>query len=624
MCGIIGEIDLKGRPVESTRTEAGLARLLHRGPDYHTTSNLGTACFGHARLSILDISENSHQPMFDPSGRYCLVFNGEIYNYKELAKQVEAADITLKTSSDTEVLLHLLILQGKDALRLCNGFFAFCFYDKVARTALLARDRLGIKPLYYHQKDGRLQFASELKALLSYDIPKTLSGKALNLYFQLNYIPAPLSIIQGVKKLQPGTCIEVFNDNVTITPFYRIASTANSEISYLEAQAELRAKLQRSVQLRMISDVPLGSFLSGGIDSSVIATLAASGTKKLKTFSIGYADNPYFDETQYAELVAKKIGSDHTTFKLSNARILEQLPQVLSGMDEPFADSSAIAVNVLSELTRGHVTVALSGDGADEIFSGYNKHAAEWLIRNDKVKTALATGGRSVWRAMPHSRNSKWGNLFRKLDRFAQGAKLSAADRYWEWACFLQAQEAEALLHPDYHADYSAIKQDYTQDILGKADLTDVLEADCRLVLPNDMLTKVDKMSMAHALEVRTPFLDHDLVDFAFTLPGDYKINKTSRKRVLQDAFRDQLPPELYNRPKHGFEVPLRSWMTNELRAKIEGRYLNPDRVSEKRILSREATLNLSSRLFSTNPGNSGMTVWAIMVLDHWLEDLQT
>lgn len=317
MCGIVGEIDFKGRAVESDRTTIALTRLRHRGPDNQETAQFASACFGHARLSILDVSAAANQPMADATGRYLLVFNGEIYNYKTIAKTVFGDRMNLKTTSDTEVLLQLLIQKGKGALEHLNGFFAFCFYDTHTGDTLIARDRMGIKPLYYHEKDGRLQFSSELKSLLAYDISRDLCGKALNLYFQLNYIPAPLSVIKGVRKLLPGHYIELKSGALSIAEYYSIPWNGNyPEKSYSQACDELRDQLQRAVDLRMVSDVPLGSFLSGGIDSSIIATIASSRTDKLKTFSIGYSDEPFFDETQYAKLVAEQIGSDHTVFKL--------------------------------------------------------------------------------------------------------------------------------------------------------------------------------------------------------------------------------------------------------------------------------------------------------------------
>lgn len=625
MCGIIGHIALDGGLPDISGTEEGVAKLRHRGPDNRAVFNKGPFSLGHARLAVLDVSAASHQPFEDASGRYVLTFNGEIYNYRELRSELETQGVHFRTSSDTEVLLHLLIEHGSDALHKLNGFFAFCFCDTQERYTLIARDRLGIKPLYYHKNPTDLQFCSELKPLLTYDIPKELDPTGLNLYFQLNYIPAPLTAIKGVKKLKPGHLLEIRDGNVKEIPYYEIPWNGTyDDINYDDAQEQLRELLISSVRSRMVSDVALGCFLSGGIDSSIISSVAAQQTDRLQTFSIGYADNPFFDETSYAELVARNLKTSHTTFKVSTAEILGQLPAVLDHLDEPFADSSAIAVHLLSERTKKKVTVALSGDGADELFSGYNKHAAEWVVRNKKLQSLIARTGKPLWSIMPASRDSKVSNIFRKMHRFAEGASLSPPHRYWRWASILSVENAQRMLHPSLRLSTEDVMESYTNRIVGGNDLNDMLFADCSLILPNDMLAKVDKMSMAHGLEVRTPFLDHQVVEFAFSIPSSFKIDGSGRKRILRDTFREVLPAELYQRPKKGFEVPLLSWMTGELADQIVERYLSIDHGPLQRILSEEATVKLRSRLFSSDPGDSHATVWAIMVLDHWLDDIMT
>lgn len=382
--------------------------------------------------------------------------------------------------------------------------------------------------------------------------------------------------------------------------------------------------MEASVQRRLISDVPLGAFLSGGIDSSVVAALASKYTSHLKTFSIGFRDEPMFDETRYANLVAKKIKSDHTVFQLTNDDLFQNLFNVLDYIDEPFADSSALPLYILSMQTRKHVTVALSGDGADELFGGYNKHAAEVRIRsNDGVAKALKVLSPFL-KLLPQSRNSKSSNFTRQLNRFTDGMKLSAKERYWRWAGFEEEQTVEKMLLADFsmktkfREEYLRRKEDSLRFIREDGDVNDVLYTDMKLVLPGDMLTKVDSMSMANSLEVRTPFLDYEVVNFAFSLPLSSKIDSNGRKKIVRDAFRNILPPELYTRNKQGFEVPLLKWFRNELKSLITDDLLSEKLIREQNIFRYEAIDQLKKKLFSNSPGESVDQVWALIVFQYW------
>ena len=622
MCGICGFYTRNNsNPVPASAIERATQALNLRGPDNQNVTPFKQGAFGHARLSIIDTSNAANQPFESANGRFLMVFNGEIYNYKTLRKTLEQQGVQFKTQSDTEVLIELYAREGLAALQKLNGFFAFAVYDKETDELFVCRDRMGIKPLLFHWNEEAFYFASEMKALVEFPIERKLNQTALYSYLQLNYTPAPLTMLENVFKLRPGYYLHLKEGKLIEEQYYKVPYNQEqyTNLSYEQAQKQLIEKLHQSVEARMVADVPLGSFLSGGIDSSVIATIASSYTDKLNTFSIGYSDEPYFDETKYAALVAKKLKTEHTVFSLSNQDLFEHLTDVLDYMDEPFADSSALAVHLLSKRTKEQVTVALSGDGADEIFSGYNKHAAEYRARSGGLANAAVKAGAPLWKRLPQSRNSKFGNLARQLDRFAHGVKLSAADRYWEWAVIRKQKEAEAyLVDAPNLQDFAAHRAEWLSPMQAGTDFNNVLYTDTHLVLANDMLTKVDLMSMSRSLEVRTPFLDHGVVEFAFQLPPDYKIDGQFRKKILQDAFRDQLPAELYDRPKHGFEVPLLKWFQRELRDLIDQDLLGDRFIQEQGIFRLETIQKLKAQLFSNSPGDATATVWAVLVFQHW------
>jgi asparagine synthase (glutamine-hydrolysing) len=381
--------------------------------------------------------------------------------------------------------------------------------------------------------------------------------------------------------------------------------------------------LEAAVQRRLVADVPLGSFLSGGIDSSVVATLAARHKPDLHTFSIGFRDEKFFDETDYARLVAKKINTHHVVFSLTRQDLYAHLHDALNYLDEPFADSSALAVYMLSRETRKHATVALSGDGADELLGGYNKHAAFYRTLHGGWKEKTVAALAPLWNRLPQSRNGFLGNRARQLARFANGANLPLPDRYWTWASFANETEVLRLLSSEVRlkidrAQYASRKNDLLRPLSSGQDMNHVLLTDLNLVLPNDMLTKVDWMSMANSLEVRVPFLDVELVNFVCGLPADYKINPHLRKRILQDAYREVLPPELYNRPKKGFEVPLLRWFRTEMKSTIVDDLLGKKRVEAQGLFHYPEIEKLKRQLFSSNPGDVHARIWALVVFQHW------
>ncbi len=633
MCGIAGVVAFneKGKKFFSG-IDSAIQCLGKRGPDANGTFSHHHVLLAHTRLSIIDTSSDAAQPMTDASGRYTIIFNGEFFNFKEHKAFVLQHGFQLKSESDTEILLYLYIIEKEKCLDRINGFFSFAIYDKEEEILFLARDRFGVKPLLIYKDDDKLLFASEMKALIALGIPKELDEVSLYNFLKLNYIPGPDSIFRNVQKLEPGHFLKVDSRQSTVDsrPYYRIPFPTSeyisktSVLSYEAQQKKLLDLMDASVQRRLISDVPLGAFLSGGIDSSVVVALASRHTQHLKTFSIGFRDEPMFDETHYANLVAKKFNTDHTVFSLTTDDLLTHLFEVLDYVDEPFADSSALPVYILSNHTRKKVTVALSGDGADELFGGYNKHAAEVRVRtNDPLANAMKLL-HPLWKNLPQSRNSKMSNRFRQFNRFAEGMKLSAKERYWHWAGFENESEIQKMLVADFslnskrQEEYTVRKADFLKFIYEAGDLNDVLYTDMQHVLPDNMLTKVDLMSMANSLEVRTPFLDYEVVNFAFSLPLSSKIDKTGRKKIVRDAFRNVLPEELYTRNKQGFEVPLLRWFRRELKSLITEDLLAEKLIREQNIFKYEAIDQLKKKLFSNNPGETVDQVWALIVFQRW------
>ncbi|OJV29145.1 MAG: asparagine synthase (glutamine-hydrolyzing) [Bacteroidetes bacterium 37-13] len=619
MCGIAGYVLKQGAENYSTELEKALLQLAKRGPDAQNTFYSGTVGLGHVRLSIIDTSQAANQPMSDKSGRYTIIFNGEIFNFKEL-KQQYLSHIQFATTSDTEVLLYLFIEKGKDCLPLLNGFFAFAVYDNLLQVTFIARDRFGIKPLVIFEDDKRFLFASEMKALLAFPIKKEIDFSVLHYYLQLNYVPLETSMLKGFRKLKPGTFLVLKKDGTKQEGvFYKVQKKwqAKQYPTYEKAQAELREIVEAAVQRRLVSDVPLGAFLSGGIDSSIVVSCAAKHTKHLNTFSIGFKDEPYFDETYYANLVAKQYQTNHTVFKISTDEMLGSIDDLLNYIDEPFADSSAIAVNILCKYTRQKATVALSGDGGDELFAGYNKHAAAWQASQKNTVNFILKNALPILSMLPASRHGKVTNLFRQLQRYSIGLNLPDGERYWRWCAYSDAADVnELLLNPVQNNN--AVISELASIISAESDMNNMLLADVRMVLANDMLVKVDLMSMANSLEVRTPLLDYTVVDYAFSLPFDYKLRNKTGKSILKDAFRNQLPAELFTRTKRGFEVPLLKWFRTALHEKIENYYLSDNFVEAQGIFNPKKVKELKRQLFSANPGDVHAKIWALVVFQHW------
>ncbi|MDZ4714516.1 MAG: asparagine synthase (glutamine-hydrolyzing) [Cytophagales bacterium] len=627
MCGITGvfAFNLVGK-FSKINVAAATSSLAHRGPDHHEVYADEWVCLGHRRLSIIDTREIAHQPMWDESNRWCIIFNGEIFNYRELRQSLEQQGVRFNTASDTEVLLQLYIREKENCLNKLNGFFSFCVYDKAEQTLLLARDRYGIKPLLYLFDDDKFLFGSEMKAILAYGIEKEIDFTSLATYLQLNYIPAPATIFSRVKKLMPGHYMQISRQKMVVHAYYQIPyyreELQHNPITYPDAQRTFRDLLEKSVQRRLVSDVPLGSFLSGGVDSSVITGLASRHKPDLHTFSIGFRDEKFFDETEYARAVAKHFNTSHTVFSLTNQDMYAHVSDILDALDEPFADSSAIAVYILSKETRKHATVALSGDGADELLGGYNKHAAfhRALHPGWKENTASLLG--PLWSVLPKSRHAPLSNSVRQMDRFARGFRLTSKERYWTWASLATESQAQHLLRPDHRVEifpsYAERKEVILRSIPQRETINDVLLTDMNLVLANDMLTKVDLMSMSSSLEVRVPFLDFEVVNFLFSLPDTYKVDGMMRKRLLQDTFREMLPAALYRRPKKGFEVPLLKWLRTEMKHTIQHDLLSEKMIRDQGIFDYAEVRKLKRQLFAISPGDVHARMWGLVVFQWW------
>lgn len=628
MCGISGIVAFN----ESGRKSFGRIKeandcISSRGPDSDGFYSAANVVFGHRRLSIIDVSDSANQPMKDDSGRFTIIFNGEFFNFNEHREALLSKGEKFRTHSDTEVLLRLFMLEGPSFLEKINGFFALAIHDALNDSVFIARDRMGIKPLFYYTDEDKMIFGSEMKVLLAAGIPRVPDRISILNYLQLNYVPGPWSIFENVYKLKPGHYLYFKpaegKKNLTETRYYKIPDQRISNKvftgSYSEAQTELRQLLDTSVERRLISDVPLGAFLSGGIDSSVIVALASKYTSHLNTFSIGYKDEPMYDESRYAKLVADRYNTNHTVFSLSNDDLFEHLFSVLDYIDEPFADSSALAVNILSMHTRKHVKVALSGDGADEMFAGYNKHRAEWLLRNRKVFRNAVSALSPILRPFDGARNSAVGNKIRQIHRFAEGAALTHPDRYWRWCGFSGESEIDELIDFTYeNGPYYRRKKELLSPLGQGNFLNDVLYMDMNMVLTNDMLVKVDLMSMKNSLEVRVPFLDYEVVNFAFSLPAEFKIDAESSKKILRETFRNDLPEELFNRPKHGFEVPLLKWFRTGLKSLIENDLLGDAFIDRQGLFNAEGIRKLKKRLFSSNPGEIEARIWGLIVFQYW------
>lgn len=595
MCGIAGVFSFQAT-ISRARVEEMTSAIAHRGPDAQGvySSPQRKAHLGHRRLSIIDLSTEADQPMVSACGEYAIVFNGEVYNYQELRTElIQEHNVVFNTQSDTEVLLNVFKYWGKKGVKRLNGMFAFAVYDYKHQTLWLFRDRIGIKPLYYYWDGSIFAFGSELKSLLplQQDVGTfSRSREALVNYFRLGYIPAPLSIYTEVKKLPAGSCARVNESGMELQPYWELNKQIGQNVlsDEREAKDELQALVQSSVDYQLRSDVPFGAFLSGGIDSSLVAAVAQDRSKQnLNTFSIGFKEAKY-NESEYAASVAKHIGSNHQAFEVSYKEAMDIVPELIQMYDEPFADSSAIPTYLVSKLAKTEVKMALSGDGGDEQFMGYGMYNWAKRLNNPLIKPF----GGLVHLALKNSTNTRYqraAELFRMSGVTHLPAHIFSVEQYF----FSHAELNQLLLLPEDN-DVSLSLPKTARSLSSKEQQA---LFDLNYYLPDDLLVKVDRASMQNGLEVRVPLLDHRIVEFSLNLDERLKVKGDVTKYLLKEVLYDYVPKELFNRPKWGFSIPLENWLQNKLRYLIED-HLSPKVIEESVIFNVAHVEELKSRFF--------------------------
>ncbi len=574
MCGIAGELSWSSPPNSSAVGEM-TERLSHRGPDAEGFQTIGPLSLGHRRLTVIDISEASNQPLSDLSGQYWIVFNGEIYNFRELRRELESKGCRFKTHGDTEVILEAYKTWGVEALQRLNGMFAFAIWDHPEQQLLLARDRLGEKPLYYTSKpDGSIIFASELQALRTHpNVSNEIDPTALGQFLSLNYTLTESCILKDVEKLpaahylvsKRGRAPEV-HCYWDLAPFFSNKQRFESRNQATEA---LGALIDDATRLRLVSDVPLGAFLSGGVDSSIVVESMSRlrDPDQNKTFSIGFVEDSY-SELDKARKVSSLLGVDHHD-RTVTVDMAQALPKIVHSADEPFADSSMIPVYFLAQFAREHVTVCLSGDGADETFAGYPTYKADrlhrWFHRTPGPVINMAQ--RMVGRHLDVSFDKV--SFDYKLRRFLEGLHLDRQRAHHHWRTIFTPREKQTLLRPEYrHACRSDGMETFARfhgDVADCQHLDQALYVDIKTWLVDDILVKVDRSTMAHSLETRTPFLDHRLVEFAASLPTEWKMSGGQTKVLLRQRGEQILDRDLMNQKKQGFNAPVNHWLAAEL-----------------------------------------------------------
>lgn len=622
MCGICGKMYFDpGRAVDPALIRDMTEVLRHRGPDDSGVFTDGNAGLGHRRLSIIDLSRAGRQPMANEDGSLQIVLNGEIYNYRELRPGLEARGHVFRSRTDTETVLHLYEELGPACVSQLRGMFAFAVWDSRRQELFLARDRAGKKPLSYALVDGGIIFASELKSLLKDPaLRPEVDPEALHNFLTYQYVPGPQTIFAGVRKLPPAHTLLVRNGGVTIERYWRLSYRDKLRLPSEEAYCErLREVFTEAVNIRLRSDVPLGAFLSGGVDSSAtVAVMAGLLDRPVKTFSIGFEEKD-FDELAWAAQVARRYGTEHTEFVVKPEAV-KVLPTLIYHYDEPYADASAIPTYYVSRLTREHVTVALNGDGGDECFAGYERYFADALAhRYAKIPKALREGLRRGAGLLPH-RENRWC-FTRRLKRFVNGIADSPARRYVRWLCFFSNDMKDDLYTAAFKsamAGHDAVR--LTENAYAETDAETLLEkqlyADVSMYLPYDLLVKVDIASMANSLEARSPFLDHRLMEFAASLPAGLKLRGRQGKYILKKAFEPLLPREVLYRRKMGFGVPINRWLRCDLREAAHDILL--DRRSIGRGYFRhEAVAQLLSEHVAMRADHS-YRLWALLWLELW------
>jgi len=627
MCGILGFVSPDGS-APAFDLAAAVARLHHRGPDDSGQWREGATGLGFVRLSIIDLSPAGHQPMTSPCGRYTIVFNGEVYNFPDLRAGLEAEGETFVGHSDTEVLLRLFAREGLEAcLARLRGMFAFAVWDRQERTLSAARDRLGVKPLVYAQTPRGFVFASEIAGLFALDpaLSRAPDFQALDHYLTFQYIPAPMSGFAAIRKLPPAHAMVVRDGCVErIFRYWDIDFSKRSTLSFADACESLREKTLEATKIRMISDVPLGAFLSGGIDSSItVAAMARLSNQPIKTFAIGF-DDARFNELPFARQVAEHLSTEHREMTVRPDAV-EWLPRLIEHLGEPLADNSILPTFYVSRFAREQVTVALTGDGGDESFAGYRRFYQ--MRRADVLGRAGLT---PVWRGLrrltvaaenrlkPHRPKRTF-----PATRADEMLFLKGAEAYKHLLAFYPDAAKEELLTAAFKGKRGASRTTaYLDEALARATGADAATrwcyADLVTYLPEDILFKVDIASMAVSLECRSPFLDHEVVEFAYSLPGSYKLSAGGRhKHILKEAFKDWLPPGFMDRPKQGFSAPLARWLREDFGSLLRERLLDNRTLApwfDQTLVARYVEEHLSGK------GSHSQRLWPLLVLAIWVD----
>jgi asparagine synthase (glutamine-hydrolysing) len=626
MCGIAGIVSRSPSDLE-LQVEAMLEQERHRGPDDHGVWSDGLCALGQRRLAIIDLSPAGRNPMSNEDGSIWITFNGEIYNFQELRRELEGLGYRFRSRSDTETIVRAYEQWGIDCLRRLRGMFAFAIWDQRCRRLFLARDRVGKKPLFYTAAGDRFLFASELQALVAApEIPLEANTSSIDLYLSWGYVPAPHTGFRNIFKLPPAHWLTLDLSRgepvMKIERYWSLAYTPKLNISEQEAAEALREKLTEAVRLRLISDVPLGAFLSGGIDSSVVVGLMARlSDKPVRTFSIGFRETAY-NELEYARRAARMSGTDHHEYVVE-PDALSILPLLVRHYGEPYADSSAIPTFYLSKMTRSSVTVALNGDGGDESFAGYERYLGNRMAESLRVIPGSAMSARTLGRLLPEPLNPR--NRVRKAKRFLLVAGRPMAQRYAHWVTFFDETQKGNLYSPALRACINGHKNghrpgDWMREFFEDAKWLNPVDAamsvDIRSYLPYDLLVKVDITSMANSLEARSPFLDHEVMEFAARLPVEFKLKGRESKYLLKRAFADLLSKPDANRQKMGFAVPIGEWFRGPLRPLLEDALLSQQAAS-RGYFQQDSVARLVSDHLNFRADN-GFKLWNLMLLELW------
>jgi asparagine synthase (glutamine-hydrolysing) len=623
MCGIVGQARDDGTSVDASMLASMCAALEHRGPDsrgIHAEEQVG---LGIQRLRVIDL-ETGDQPIYNEDRTVVVVLNGEIYNYRELRERLVRNGHRFETHGDTEVIVHLYEEEGPDCVRSLQGMFGFALWDMRRGQLLLARDRVGKKPLFYAHRDGALSFASELRALMQDpEIPRDLDHQAIDCYLGYQYVPAPLSIFRAARKLPPASTLLYRDGEVTIDRYWRLDYGRKRNVDDREAlNLEIRDTIRRATKRRMVADVPLGAFLSGGIDSSaVVAAMAEQSALPVKTFSIGF-ENAAFDELKYARMIAEQFGTEHHEFVVKPDAV-ELIPKIVRQYGEPFADSSAIPSFYLAELTRRHVTVALNGDGGDESFAGYTRYVGNLMARRlEKLPLPLRRAAGAMGERMPTSPNVS--STLSRARRLARSLPLDAPARYARHMSYFDWLQRDELYTDEFreligHSLAPGVIADPWYEATGSDAIDVMLETDVETYLPGDLLVKVDIATMAYSLEARSPLLDPEVMELGASLPGHLKLRGTEKKVVLRDALRGWIPDAILDRPKMGFGVPIVDWFRHDLRDWTRDILLDP--AARERGWFDPAYVEATLDRHAAGLEDASSRIWALLVLELWLRE---